>query len=83
MKGVKGVNFNDRQLASKVRNLALDETFRILSNRKDKLYAPVLTRIVGTILPRLNHVSGEEGGPINITISGSIANKNGINQSTG
>ncbi len=81
MKGVKGVSFNDRELAGRVRSLALDETFKVLSNPKHKLYGPVLTRIVGTILPRLNHLSGEEGGPITISIAGSIAKKNDINTS--
>lgn len=83
MKGAKGVNFNDRELASKVRTLAMNETFHVLSHRKNKLYGPVLTRIAGTLLPRLNVLSGDENQPLVITISKTIADKNGVNISTG
>jgi hypothetical protein len=76
--GSKGVQFNDRELAGKVRTLALDETFKVLKNPRHKLYGPLLTRLAGTILPRLNQISGEDGGAIIFQLSPTLAKKNGI-----
>lgn len=83
MKGVKGVNFNDRELAGKVRTMALNEVMKVLKTGKGQLYSAVLVRLAGTILPRLNELSGEGGEPIVIQISGTIAKKNGITPGTG
>jgi hypothetical protein len=64
--GQGGKTYEERELAKTVRNLALTEIERILRNRKDKLYGPVLVKVAGTVLPRLNQHSGEDGGPIQI-----------------
>lgn len=59
-----GKDFNDRVLAAEVRTLALDEIKKILKNPKSKYYGPVLVKLAGGVLPRLNEVSGgtdEEG----------------------
>ncbi len=81
MKGKLGVSFNDRELAGKVRTLALNETFKILTKGQGRLYDAVLVRLAGTILPRLNELSGTDGQPLVITISPTIAKKNGVNAS--
>lgn len=78
----RGVSFNERELAGKVRSLALEETFKVLSNPKSKLYGPVLIRLAGTILPRLNEVTGEGGAPLVIEISGAVAKKYAVNASS-
>lgn len=83
MKGALGVSFNDRELASKVRTMTLNECMRHLQSKKGKLYEMVLSNLSRTVLPRLAELTGEGGGALNITISESIANKNGINSGTG
>lgn len=81
MKGVKGVSFNDRELAGKVRTMALEETAKVLKSGKGRLYEAVLVRLAGTILPRLQVLSGDSEQPLTIQISGTIAKKNGISTS--
>ena len=68
MKGVKGVSFNDRQLAGQVRKLALDHLAVILSPKyKNKAYQKqMLLKLANTILPRLNEHTGEGGESISI-----------------
>lgn len=82
-RGAKGLN--DRVLAGKVRNLALSEIYKILSIPKVEmrpeeydLYKALLIKLSGTVLPRLNEVTGEDGEKLTITISKEIAEKNGI-----
>lgn len=82
MKGVKGVSFNDRELAGKVRTLALEEVFKILKKgKKHYMYEMLLVKLAGTILPRLNEVTGENGSPVVIELSGVTATKYGLNTS--
>lgn len=61
-----GKDFNDRVLAAKVRTLALGEIEKILKKPKHKLYGPVLIKLAGGVLPRLNEHTGEDGGAIKI-----------------
>jgi hypothetical protein len=65
--GKGGKSFQDREQAARVRNLALSEIERILKNPKHKFYGPVVVRLAGSVLPRLNEHTGENGGPIQIT----------------
>lgn len=65
--GKGGLQFNDRVLAAEVRSLALGEVKKVLKNPKHKLYGAVLVKLAGSVLPRLNEVTGEDGGPIEIT----------------
>lgn len=81
--GNKGVNFNDRELAAKVRTLALNEIEKVLKKGKGALYGAVLVRLSGNILPRLSEITGEDGKPLIIQVSGTIAAKYGIDTSTG
>lgn len=67
----------DRELSKKVRNLALSEIAALLELPKVKmsadeyeLYKAVLIKLAGSVLPRLNEHSGEEGGPINLNVYG-------------
>ena len=82
MKGVKGVNFNDRQLAAEVRTMTLNECYFWLSNRKSKLYKLVLGNLSKSVLPRLNEVTGENGGPLVIELPKAIIEKNGLHATT-
>lgn len=75
-----GKTYNDIQLASKVRTMALEEVEKVLLKRKGKFYEAVLIRLAGTLLPRLTVVNGDdEGGPVIIHLSSTIAKKNGLN----
>lgn len=63
----------DRELSKKVRNLALDEIYKVLSLPIVKmkpddydLYKALLIKLAGTVLPRLNEHTGEDGGAIAI-----------------
>lgn len=77
--GQGGKSFQDRELAARVRTLALNEIEHILkkfgyteskgkiSAQDKRLYDTVVANLSKTILPRLNEHTGEDGGPIAIT----------------
>lgn len=84
-----GKSLNDRKLAAYVRTLALTEIAKVLAIPKVEmrpeeydLYKAILIRLAGTVLPRLNEHTGEDGEKLVITISSEIAEKNGINPTT-
>jgi hypothetical protein len=63
----------DRELSKKVRNLALEEIYKVLSLPVVKmqpddyeLYKAILIKLAGTVLPRLNELTGADGGAIQI-----------------
>ena len=76
--GQGGKSFQDRELAARVRTLALTRIEEILKRGKGKLYDQVIVRLSGTVLPKLNEHTGEDGHPIVIEISPEIARQNGI-----
>lgn len=84
MKGTsQGKSFNDRELAASVRTLALEKVKSILiKGEKHKLYAPVLLNLTRSLLPRLNEITGENGSPVIIELSGVTAKKYGLNPSS-
>lgn len=60
--GKGGKSLNDRELAARVRTLALKEIERALKNKKNKrLYEAILIRLAGSVLPRLNEHTGADG----------------------
>lgn len=65
--GQGGKSFQDREQAGRVRILALSEIEKILKKPNHKLYGQVIVRLAGTVLPRLNEHTGEDGGPIQIS----------------
>lgn len=78
-----GKSLNDRKLAAKVRNLSLKKIAELLEmptvkmNADDyALYKAVLIKLAGTVLPRLNEHTGEDGEKLVITISKEVAEKN-------
>jgi hypothetical protein len=68
MKGIRGVRFNDRELAGRVREMGLNHLKRILADDyEDKQFQrEILLRLSSNLLPRLNEVTGEDGGAIEI-----------------
>lgn len=83
-----GKSLQDRIIASRVRKLALGKIEELLMKEKSvllkdgeyELYKQVLMRLAGTILPRLNEVTGDEGGPLRVEIAKEIAEKHGIDE---
>ena len=66
--GKGGKTLNDRKLSSEVRTLTLKEIKKVLkAGRSDELFNPVLLKLAGTVLPRLNEHSGPDGESINLT----------------
>ena len=81
-KGNYGKVFNDRERSSEVRNLALERVMQILKRGKGKFYEAILIRLAGTLLPRLNELTGENGGPLVIELPKEIIDKNGLQPGT-
>lgn len=63
--------YTDRKKAAQVRNLALDKILEILQQPMVKmkaddydLYKQILVKLAGSILPKLQEVTGEDGSPL-------------------
>lgn len=80
-----GKSLNDRKLASTVRSLALNKIQKHLEIGDEagnkELYKAILIKLAGSVLPRLNEMTGEDGEKLTITISREIAEKNNIKTS--
>lgn len=81
-----GQSFNDRRLAAEVRSLTLNKIKDILEQpivKMEKgdyeLYKAILIKLSGSVLPRLNEHTGEDGERIIIKIAKEVAEKNEIN----
>jgi hypothetical protein len=66
--GQGGKSMQDRELAARVRTLTLTEIEKVLKNPKNKLYGPVLIKLAGTVLPRLNEHTGADGKELPVPI---------------
>jgi hypothetical protein len=64
--GQKGKSFNDRELAGEVRTLTLNEIKKALTGVDEDFKKQVILKLAGSILPRLNELTGENGGAIKI-----------------
>ena len=74
----KGVQFNDRVKAGKVRSKILDIADKILQDETHPLYKETYLSLVKNVLPRLNEHSGPEGKPIPIlNVQGNDSDKEG------
>ena len=71
--GQGGKTMQDRELAARVRKLSLEGIEKVLKNPKHKLYGPILVKLAGTVLPRLNEHSGPDGGDIPFPIYGGLS----------
>ena len=61
-----GKSFQDRELASEVRSLTLNEIKKVLKGKDKKFKKELILRMSTSILPRLNELTGPEGNPIEI-----------------
>lgn len=76
---------NDRILAQDVRKLSLNLIAKYLkdeSEANDKFRKDLILKLATNVLPRITQLEGEDGKPIQISISKEIADKNGINETT-
>lgn len=78
-----GKSLNDRKLAARVRSLSLIKIAEILERpvvKMDaddyKLYKDILVKLAGTVLPRLQEHTGEDGGELIINIVRNNADPN-------
>lgn len=76
---------NDREMASSVRRLTLKKIFALLLYEKDDmdawekdLFSKILVKLAGSVLPRIQEITGEDGEQLTIHISKEIAEKNAI-----
>ena len=72
----------DREKSKKLRNLAIDEMIAFLEMPKVKmkqddyeLYKAILIKLAGSVLPRLNEHTGEDGEPLQVIIPQAVANR--------
>lgn len=75
--GQGGKTLQDRELAARVRNLALSEIEKILTKPKHKLYGAVIVKLAGSVLPRLNEHTGAEGRELPVPIFNVLSTNNG------
>lgn len=77
--GQGGKSMQDRELAARVRTLTLTEIEKVLKNPKNKLYGPVLIKLAGSVLPRLNEHTGADGKELPVPIISLMGNVPGNN----
>jgi hypothetical protein len=70
--GKGGKSFQDRELGAKVRNLGLNQIMDVLNGdlyaEDEAFHKAVLLKLAGTLLPRLNEHTGEDGSPLQVNI---------------
>jgi len=80
-----GIN---RSLSSTLRNLTLKKGIAVLEDEEHKkyskeLYNAVLLKLMGNVLPRINEVTGEDGGVLQVIIKRDGSQDNTIIQPAG
>lgn len=75
--GQGGKNFQDRQLAAKVRSKALEDILLVLQDDKkvesfSEYKKQMLSSLAKSILPRLNEHTGNDGEPLKIIFDSSL-----------
>jgi hypothetical protein len=73
--GSGGKSLQDRKQAAEVRRLALAEIEKVLLGDDCDYKKQLVLKLAGTVLPRLNEHTGEDGGSIQITVSKEGAEK--------
>jgi len=78
--GQGGKSMQDRELATRVRTLTLNEIEKILKQKKlDEFKKAVILRLAGSILPRLNEHAGPDGEPVQVLVKFINGNENNRN----
>jgi hypothetical protein len=63
-----GKSRQDRILAARVRNKTLSEIEKVLDGEDSDYKKQLVLKLAGTVLPRLNEHTGEDGEAINVNI---------------
>jgi hypothetical protein len=71
----------NREKAATLKGLSLDWMIKVMNGKDEKLKKEVVLKIATTCLPQV--IQGDSEAPLFIQLSGTIANKNGINIGTG
>lgn len=58
----------DRKLAAEVRSLTLKKIKAILEGEENDFQRQVMLKLAATVLPRINEVTGEDGGAVKLVI---------------
>ncbi len=74
--------YTDRLRAQELRTLALDEMILVLKGNDAEFKKALLLRLAGSVLPRLNEHTGEDGKAIVLRLEKDIAEQNGVDTST-
>ncbi len=64
--GQGGKTLNDRKLAGDVRTLAMREMYRVLKGTDEEYKKELILKLATTVLPRINEISGPDGGAVQI-----------------
>ena len=76
-----GKTLNDRILAADVRTLTLRQIKMVLEGTDEDFKKQLILKLASTVLPRINEISGPDGGDIPVPIYGGQSTKT-INEST-
>ncbi len=73
-----GTPLNDRKLGATVRNKALDDIYKVLTDDPEvekwsEYKKQILSKMSSSILPRMNEHTGEGGEPIQLDISSQLS----------
>lgn len=70
-KGGGSPTFQDKELAARVRRLALAQIENVLSRPDEdtEFYKAILLKLASTVLPRINELTGEGGGPLTVQLT--------------
>lgn len=63
-----GVTKNNRILAANVRTIALSQIEKVLNGNDEEFKKALLLKLAGSILPKLNEHTGEDGEPIKFNL---------------
>lgn len=68
--------YPDKLRARELRRLSLDAMIEIIKGEHTDIRNQLILRLAGSVLPRLNEVTGEDGGAIVVEVAKEIFNKN-------
>lgn len=74
--------YTDRLKAQELRSLSIVAMIDVIKGEPSDFRNQLLLRLAGSVLPRLNENTGEDGGPMIIQVAGEILQKNDIAPNT-
>jgi hypothetical protein len=71
--------YTDRLKAQELRSLSIEAMIEVIKGKPSDFKNQLLLRLAGSVLPRLNENTGEDGGPMIIQVAKEGAEKYGLN----